>query len=443
MKKSPHKFITSIVIVLLLSLGINCHDTGTNPPVDMSKIKLTLMDVAVREVYLNIHLASPLSKQTVAIQRNGITLLSFVAVTDTTIADTGLVSNTGYIYQALRQVGGTTDVKSNEVQINTLTPTSHSFTWQTFVLGGGDDSWLRDVTAINQDNIWAVGWISVRDSSGQVDPNPYNAIHWNGQDSPMIRIPTKIWNTTSYITGELKAIFSISSSYIIVSTGGQVIWYNGREWGGDEFLFTDINDTTFGSLTRFAGFNQFRIWGVGDKGNIFFYGGNNWQRIVIDLTTPINDICGIVNTINQKEEVYCAVSDIFKFNDRKILKIVDDKIDTIAWDANKDVVLSVWTNRGFPFYVGGGLGLYENKTGTWKKIDLGIPIYPSCIRGTGLNNIFVVGSFGIVAHYNGIDWKIIPDVYNAAYNTVAVKGNVVAVVGSQNGKAILTIGKKL
>ncbi|MBI1803461.1 MAG: hypothetical protein HYR77_03230 [Ignavibacteria bacterium] len=156
---------------------------------------------------------------------------------------------------------GTTTVKSNPVQVQTLTPTSHSFTWQTFVLGGGDDSWLRDVTVIDDSNIYAVGEVSVRDSSGQVDPNPYNAVHWNGKDSQLVRIPTRIWNTNSYITGELKAIYSISSTNICVSTGGQVIWYDGQNWGGDQFLFTNLNDTTFGGITSFFGFSRSQIWG--------------------------------------------------------------------------------------------------------------------------------------------------------------------------------------
>ena len=445
MEHSITKLNTQLILLsVLIMLEFACRDKGVEPPINTNKIKLTLIDTSVREVYLHIYVANPSNSETVTVLRNGVEARSFnAAITDTMFADTGLVANTRYIYQALRQMGGIMDVKSNEVRINTLTPTSHSFTWQTFVLGGGDDSWLRDVTIIDQDNIWAVGWINVRDLSGQVDPNSYNAVNWNGRDTQLIRIPTKIWNTSSYITGELKAIYSINSSNILVSTGGQVVWYDGRNWGGDQFLFADLNDTTFGGLDRFAGFDQFRIWGVGDKGNIFYYGGNNWQRISSGTTTPINDVLGVINPVNQKEEIYCAVSDIFQFKDRKILKLVDGQIDSVSWNAQRDVVISLWTNRGFPMYVGGGLGLYENKTGAWQKVDFGgTKVYPSSVRGTSLNNIVVVGSFGLIAHCNGIDWKVLTDVYDAFYTAVAVKGNTVAAVGSKNGRAILIIGKQ-
>jgi hypothetical protein len=194
-----------------------------------------------------------------------------------------------------------------------------------------------------------------------------------------------------------------------------------------------------------------KIWGqgnlslfvVGSGGALAYFDGRGWTKMNSSTTTPINDIWGVTNPASGKEEVYCAVSDIFQFKDRKILKVVDGNVDSISWDAQKDVVVTLWTHQGFPLYVGGGLGLYDNKTSTWQKVDFGgTSVYPSSIRGTGLNNIFMVGSFGLVAHYNGVDWKILTDVYDAAYSAVAVKGTTVTAVGSKNGKAILTIGKQ-
>ncbi len=52
-----------------------------------------------------------------------------------------------------------------------------------------------------------------------------------------------------------------------------------------------------------------------------------------------------------------------------------------------------------------------------------IPYYTERIRGAEVNDIFVVGDFGIVAHYNGISWKLFPQVAAAdVYNSVDYNG---------------------
>jgi len=44
--------------------------------------------------------------------------------------------------------------------------TSHNFTWQTWTFGEHSSSRLYDVAIINENNIWAVGEIYMKDSLG-------------------------------------------------------------------------------------------------------------------------------------------------------------------------------------------------------------------------------------------------------------------------------------
>ena len=69
------------------------------------------------------------------------------------------------------------------------------------------------------------------------------------------------------------------------------------------------------------------------------------------------------------------------------------------------------------------------------------------IRGTGFNNIIVVGAFGEVIHFNGVHWKSIKDdqttLTNGSYFKVDVKGQIIVSVGYNNSKAVILLGLQL
>jgi hypothetical protein len=70
----------------------------------------------------------------------------------------------------------------------------------------------------------------------------------------------------------------------------------------------------------------------------------------------------------------------------------------------------------------------------------------SCISGTGLNNIVVAGAYGEFLHFNGNTWKSLRDqtsLENGTYYSVAVKGNIVAIVGQNQNQGVILIGHHL
>jgi peroxiredoxin len=69
-------------------------------------------------------------------------------------------------------------------------------------------------------------------------------------------------------------------------------------------------------------------------------------------------------------------------------------------------------------------------------------IYTDRIRGVGLNDVFVVGDFGLVAHFNGFSWRIIPDANVALNHSIDYKNNLMLSVGQRNQKAVILIGKR-
>ncbi|MBU2507700.1 MAG: glucosyl transferase, partial [Bacteroidetes bacterium] len=102
---------------------------------------------------------------------------------------------------------------------------------------------------------------------------------------------------------------------------------------------------------------------------------------------------------------------------------------------------SVWTKKGFPIYVCGD-GIFTNKSGTWREVNIGVNYFTNDVRGNGLNDLFIIGDFGLIAHFNGLDWRVYADVFNAGYKSLSVNDDMIAAVGQRSGNAIVTIGRR-
>ena len=73
---------------------------------------------------------------------------------------------------------------------NAADTTGHNYVWTQYLLGGAASSSLFDVAIINDESAIAVGEIYVYDSTGVVEPDPYNAARWDGSTWHLEKIPT-------------------------------------------------------------------------------------------------------------------------------------------------------------------------------------------------------------------------------------------------------------
>ncbi|MDZ7767256.1 MAG: hypothetical protein U5K00_23050 [Melioribacteraceae bacterium] len=80
------------------------------------------------------------------------------------------------------------DTVTSEATAVTMDTTSHDFTYEIFEFGEHGNSILRDVAIIDENNIWAVGAIYLKDSTGANDSKAYNAVHWDGSEWKHSRI---------------------------------------------------------------------------------------------------------------------------------------------------------------------------------------------------------------------------------------------------------------
>ena len=178
--------------------------------------------------------------------------------------------------------------------------TSHNFTFASWTFGTIGSSVLYDVTIIDENNIWAVGEIQIADTS-QNGYTTYNAVHWDGSDWELKRIPYYS-NGQNYYSG-IKAILAFSENDIWFGTGNMIRW----------------NGTQFNSVYVGMGMTINKIWGtssndlyiVGTNGQIAHFNGQSWQRIESGTTLNINDIWGDYNEKKQEWEILAVASNIF------------------------------------------------------------------------------------------------------------------------------------
>ncbi len=167
--------------------------------------------------------------------------------------------------------------------------------------------------------------------------------------------------------------------------------------------------------------------------------GRSWRS---GTETFISDIWG--SRRNGKTVILASVSDKWEpYNDIQLLSISPGGVrDTLQNGLNR-VVWSVWFNEHSPIYIAGD-GLREFKHGYWQKVDIP-PYFTNRIRGSNINNIFVVGDVAFVAHFNGMSWHYYFDfpLSHGIWSGLAVTENLVVIVGDTSPGAVIAVGRRL
>ena len=430
-KVSRSRFLHIIPLTLLILISISTSCNTTEPPSNQTFL-LKLEDISCTEAWVQLTTNNIQLPATINLLKNDtIAQVINLSYKDTLLYIDSLLPNQTYkILVAMQQYNNV----SNELSVRTMDTTSHNFTWQTRTFGGQAGSCaLYDVAIIDENNIWAVGEIYMLDSLGRPDPNAYNAAHWNGQSWELKKIRTNACGGVDY--PPIKAIFAFSSNDILFAhIDGSISHFNGIGFTNDCSLITQLN----GSANKIWGISKDDYYVVSGNGFIAHYQNGNWTRIESGTTTNINDAWGITNKQNNTI-VYCAVSSFFTPGDKKILKLINGKVDSVNW--SRDLRLySAWTNNENILYVCGE-GVFVNKFSTWSEINLQ-QVGTNSIRGNNLNDIFIAGDYGFKSHFNGSTWQIYNNNYLKGYSRLSFKGNIVTIAGNYQGKAIVEIGRR-
>lgn len=430
--------IAFIFLVLSFSvLSISCETT--EPAIDKSRLSLTVVDASVSEVYLRLQVLNPRINETIELKRNGITVMSYNSRRDTVLVDTSLTENTTYSYSIAAFEGGKTTSLGESISATTLIPASHDFKFQTFLYGNADPSILTDVAIIDENNIWAVGEINMKDSLGNVIFQPFNAVHFDGKEWKMINIPTVDREYSRYWSESLEAIYALDEKDIWVTTGGQMVHFDGRSWGQWQHLTEDLNDPKIGVIKRIWINKDHEAYAVGERENVWHYSGSGkWSQLETEYRYGIFDIWGM-RTPSGEDKIICSGAN--PPSSSCLFEVKGDKVTPIYRTSGK-VLISSWFTNPYNVY-SCGTGVYAYKANKMETVFDDPYYFFKSVRGIGSNDIMVSGSPGFAAHYNGKDVKYFTLDSRDAYISMAYKNGVVVMVGRRGEQAVLTIGKRI
>ena len=436
MKRINMSFPKALFYILLFILYSCNSSTETT---EENKTHLEVYDVSCTEVWLHLKVERISLPAGGVVRIEGIKEMPVTITTnDTLLFFDSLEVNREYKFKVILQNPGQT-LTTNEATARTLNTTSHIFKWETFEIGSGQSCWIDDVAMIDENDIWAVGSITLKDSLEGGTMIRFNAIHWDGSKWELKRIyyPTVCSNSSSKTSYPTKSIFLFDNKEIWTSTAGDKIAIINNGLQSKSFCIP-ANESD-GGINKIAGYSNKDLYYAGSRGNLGYYNGSKWKNIETGTTKSINDIYG-VKSREGKRTVFCAVSYVFQPGDYKVLKIngENQKVDSISLEKERRVH-TVWAANERIIYTGGG-GIYDNKRGYWQQSYDPI-YYVRNIRGTGHNDIYACGDYCMFAHFNGLTWKRYYELYGyGAFNAIAIKGKTIILVGYKGERALIVRG---
>jgi hypothetical protein len=319
--------------------------------------------------------------------------------------------------------------------------TSHNFTWTIDTISSPFGSGvLRDVAIINENDIWAVGEIY----ADSIQPwLLYNAVHWDGQQWELKRIPFTGWCSAVEFP-PLRTIFAFSINDIWFARGGSLVHYNGSTFYND----CEMNPLLDGSINKIWGADSNDLYAVGDLGTIIHYNGSSWQKIESGTTVDIQDIWGAKNPDSGEWEILAvASSGPFPPQAKQLLSIQGTTVTAMPDSGLALSLAGVWFVPGTIYYVVGDGVFYTEEIGQfWHSGTTHPLLYKVGVRGNAANDVFITGSFGLVSHYNGSTWHhyagVELPIISGGYGRVSVKSNYVVAVGRIGDQAVILIGRR-
>jgi hypothetical protein len=305
--------------------------------------------------------------------------------------------------------------KENIVEPPKEEPTTHEFEWKIDTIRNSIFSTVKDVWGTSPNSVYAVGFIQY--ISNDEDNTPF--MHFDGEKWKGIKVQ---------VSGYLIGIYGFSDIDI---------WMVGDYMNGYSDNALILNFTGIGfrrwEMTQYP--TLLKVWGTSSKdviavgldGIILHYDGDKWEKQESGTNLPIRDVWGFA-----PNDVYALGSDYDKLNykllhyDGKTWKGVN-----IGNYPNRENLMSIWGNNNKDIWAIGDYFYHYNDSGWIEKKVIKHPALPFKVRGSNWNNIFCVGAYGLVMHYNGIEWKEYSELINytndikSFYSVWTFKDNVI------------------
>jgi hypothetical protein len=312
---------------------------------------------------------------------------------------------------------------------------SHDFVWQEFTNVNSE---------ANMTGCWVFGFNDVFAINGSL--YHYDGVAWS---------PVMLYDSAG------KTLSGSWSGYHIFAFSKNDFWLIGGGSKAVHFLNYRIAKV-FSTYEFNRGYNH-DVWGtssqnmyvVGDSGLIMHSDGKNWSKMASGTKENISSISGTSN-----QNIWAS-----GFNSSTGTSILLH-YDGTAWGidllSNHPVsetggFLSVWTADSMGHTVAatsGSLVYRKTDSDSWRNGDSGkVPNFAGggyigiSIKGNSSNDLFAIGPWGIIIHWNGRSWHRYDQYFepsNSSFFTggASVKGNTICIVGMKNGKSWVLIGQR-
>ncbi len=320
--------------------------------------------------------------------------------------------------------------------------TSHDFVWERLMLGDGGSSILYDVAIISDTLAYAVGEVYLRDNFGDLDPDAFNLVRWDGITWTPMRIQFySICGQPSRSSFPAAAVFAFGATDIWIAMNGDQI----ARWDGVRQTSTMCLPVSF-SVARLWGESPTSVYAVGDAGNILHFDGSTWQELSSGSLLDFKDIYGARDARTGSTEILAVAGNPYVSLARTIVRINGTTVTAVSDSGIDNALKGVWFLPGDDYYVVGG-GVYEKDSiemVRWIQRYVSTK-FTGCIRGAARNDVFIAGDFGEVLHYSGRTWKsYLPQtaISTGLYYSIAARGDMVIAVGVDGARGVILMGRR-
>ena len=196
------------------------------------------------------------------------------------------------------------------------------------------------------------------------------------------------WNTVYTGSTSLISIWG-SSSNDIFAVGSGILHYDGSSW-------EEMDSGTTEYLMGVWGTSATNVYAVGDNGLILHYDGTEWTKTYVGVDV-LNSISG-----NSEDNIY-AVGGEGPYPSNAVILHYDGNSWTKIYQGSNAFRGVCVTPEGNVYVarVFGGIRYWDGVS--WKESGYGSNNYG--IWGSAGNDVYVVGQWGTVIHFNGSNWS--------------------------------------
>ncbi len=323
--------------------------------------------------------------------------------------------------------------------------TSHDVEWTVYTWGEPrGTSAFYDVFAISDTDVWAVGEVymntGLKDSLGR-EIDIVNVARWNGKEWTPTNVPSATsapWKLDYW--RRINAVFAFASNDVWMATEARTyIHYDGKNFTSERII------EQRGDPKRIWGRTPGDIYICGDNGSLTRYYRGIFHLMETGTDVYLSDIYGADNG-----DFWTGGYQYWDLG-RAFLKITGGKVINVDRRFQFLGASNVWVYED-TLYADVGTGVFIQSvrdTTHWRFMHWKEIAYPlgfiRGFRGSAHNNLFAVGDFGTIIHYNGKTWYMYPffslSNHTRFWSVTVTKQNVWCVGTDPQDRAVIYHGK--